>query len=219
MWHIITLGGDYMRYQTFNGIKFREESIGGYYIHNFNGYNVRMHRYVWEYYNGPIPDGYDIHHKDGNKSNNDISNLELMESSKHSKYHASLLTDEQREWKRNNLSVNARPKAGEWHKSEAGSEWHSEHIKQQHLNGDFKRELVCTYCKKSYIGTVHKNGGNSFCSNACKSAYRRLTGKDNIVKECPICGKEFSTSKFRPKITCSNSCANRYKWRLRKNEG
>ena len=29
-------------YQEFAGIKFREEWPGGYYIHNFSGYNIRV---------------------------------------------------------------------------------------------------------------------------------------------------------------------------------
>jgi len=33
---------------------------------------------VWEVYNGEIPDGMTINHKDMNKENNDIENLELV---------------------------------------------------------------------------------------------------------------------------------------------
>lgn len=35
------------------------------------------HRVVWFYFNGVIPDGYEINHKDENKSNNSLCNLEL----------------------------------------------------------------------------------------------------------------------------------------------
>jgi hypothetical protein len=34
------------------------------------------HRVVWVHFNGPIPDGLTINHKDGNKANNRPSNLE-----------------------------------------------------------------------------------------------------------------------------------------------
>ena len=45
----------------------------------------RLHRLIWEAYHGEIPDGYVVHHKDGNKLNNDISNLELLTDSAHKK--------------------------------------------------------------------------------------------------------------------------------------
>lgn len=49
----------------------------------------RLHRVVWEYHNGEIPDGYHIHHRDGDRSNNDISNLELLEGHEHLSGHMS----------------------------------------------------------------------------------------------------------------------------------
>lgn len=52
-----------------------------------NRFTVRHHRIIWEVVNGTIPKGYDIHHKDHNRKNNSISNLELVESSKHKRNH------------------------------------------------------------------------------------------------------------------------------------
>jgi hypothetical protein len=45
------------------------------------------HRYVWEQANGKIPEGFHIHHRDGNKRNNKIENLELKEIKKHISEH------------------------------------------------------------------------------------------------------------------------------------
>lgn len=39
---------------------------------------VRRPRYIWEQNYGAIPQGYVIYHKDGNTSNDDINNLELI---------------------------------------------------------------------------------------------------------------------------------------------
>lgn len=39
------------------------------------------HRVIWEFVNGPIPKGGEIDHVDGNRSNNAISNLRLVNSS------------------------------------------------------------------------------------------------------------------------------------------
>jgi hypothetical protein len=41
------------------------------------------HRLVWEAVNGPIPDGWDIHHIDGDTYNNDIDNLECLTHAAH----------------------------------------------------------------------------------------------------------------------------------------
>ena len=39
---------------------------------------VPKHLYVWEQAHGPVPNGYDIHFKDGNKQNCALENLELI---------------------------------------------------------------------------------------------------------------------------------------------
>ena len=46
------------------------------------------HRMVWKKFFGDIPKGFVIHHKDGNKLNNDISNLVLMNAKEHAQMHA-----------------------------------------------------------------------------------------------------------------------------------
>lgn len=48
-----------------------------------NGKRVHLHRYVWMKYNGPIPKGYVIHHRDENHWNYDISNLECLSRKEH----------------------------------------------------------------------------------------------------------------------------------------
>lgn len=45
---------------------------------NGRGKQVRAHRFVWECFYGEIPDGLVVNHKDLNKHNNSIENLELV---------------------------------------------------------------------------------------------------------------------------------------------
>lgn len=59
----------------------------GYKAVNVNGKKILEHRAIWKYYHGDIPDGYQIHHIDGNKLNNNINNLELISSHQHPKKH------------------------------------------------------------------------------------------------------------------------------------
>lgn len=67
---------------VFDNKKFTRRN-NGYYGMTY-GSRELMHRYVWRKHNGTIPKGYDIHHKDGNRENNDIRNLEIMSKSEHS---------------------------------------------------------------------------------------------------------------------------------------
>lgn len=46
-----------------------------------------IHQYIWMCVNGDIPEGYQIHHIDGNRQNNSIYNLTLIEENEHLSYH------------------------------------------------------------------------------------------------------------------------------------
>ena len=46
-----------------------------------------QHRIVWEDANGPIPEGYIVHHKNENKTDNRIENLECISRKEHSHLH------------------------------------------------------------------------------------------------------------------------------------
>lgn len=74
----------------FDSIKFRKDMKTGYYLAGkptYNGKRERLHVYVWRYFNGPVKDGYHVHHKDENKDNNDIKNLTCIRGKTHMKYH------------------------------------------------------------------------------------------------------------------------------------
>lgn len=45
------------------------------------------YRKIWELYNGPIPKNFEIHHIDGNRNNNDISNLKCVSIQDHFNIH------------------------------------------------------------------------------------------------------------------------------------
>jgi len=50
----------------------------GYGLVTINKKTYRVHRLIWTFFNGPIPNGLQINHKDGDKLNNNLANLELM---------------------------------------------------------------------------------------------------------------------------------------------
>ncbi|MDW3782140.1 HNH endonuclease signature motif containing protein [Staphylococcus saprophyticus] len=203
-----------MKYQYFNGVKFTRDDKTGYYLNST--IRKRMHRYVWEYYYGEIPKGYQIHHLDHDKSNNDISNLQPMIHGEHASLHAMKRAKEHYDEMIENLNTNARPKANEWHKSSEGSEWHKKHYENTKDKLHSKYKFECEQCGNEFVGV--NNGANRFCSNKCKSKWRRDNGLDDEIRECVYCGKSFAVNKYRNTRTCSRSCANRQRAKVRKNK-
>lgn len=74
---------------------------GGYYIGQ-NGYRYKRidgkyvleHKFVFEkHYGIKVPRGFLVHHKDKNKMNNSIENLEMMTYKQHSRFHIGKLSD------------------------------------------------------------------------------------------------------------------------------
>lgn len=55
---------------------------------------IYVHRIVYESFNGKIPNGYDINHKDGKKDNNKLENLEIMTRSENIKHSFDVLKRE-----------------------------------------------------------------------------------------------------------------------------
>lgn len=150
--------------QAFNGEVFY--LCGGYFQHK----GKRLHRAVWEYFHGPIPKGYHIHHMDGNRANNNIENLACIPAAQHESGHGH--TKERQEYGKMHIE-RIRPKAAEWHRSEAGLAWHSQQGKQNYE----KRKLntyICTQCGKAFqTKHVYANGSNHFCCNNCRAKYGR----------------------------------------------
>jgi hypothetical protein len=60
----------------------------GYRRARWDGRHQFVHVWVWEQANGPIPDGYQIHHIDGDKQNNDLANLTIVTPTEHKRIHS-----------------------------------------------------------------------------------------------------------------------------------
>lgn len=91
------------RIKSLNYSHSRKEKILRQYIHSVYGKNriykqhyiklikngIRktcfIHRLVWEAFNGPIPAGYQIDHKDNNPENNSLDNLQCITPSENNK--------------------------------------------------------------------------------------------------------------------------------------
>lgn len=194
------------KFQFFDGRKFTRDEKTGYYLcstKDSTGSRKRMHVYVWEYYNGLVPEGYHIHHIDGCKSNNTIENLQLLSATEHEKLHGEMLTDEQIECARKNM-MKASVASKEWHGSKEGHEWHKKHYEKMKDKMYVNKQFTCIVCGRQFESP---NTQSKFCCNNCKSKYRRREGIDNIEDKCIVCGKTFVKNKYAKKETCSKECA------------
>lgn len=188
--------------QEFNGERFY--LCGHYFQHK----GKRLHRAVWESYNGDIPEGYHVHHIDGDRTHNDIDNLSLMPGLEHIGMHAK---EESRRANGRRAILFAIAAAPEWHRSEEGRAWHSQHSKDVWKDRP-EREYVCTCCGKTFLSTRVQHNGKMFCSANCRSQYRRITGVDDEVRICPVCGRSFTVNRYAKKKTCSKACGKIARW-------
>lgn len=170
----------------------------------------QLHRAVWEYYNGTIPEGYHIHHIDGNIDNNDISNLECVQAWEHLSCHAKKNLEDS-EYRRRNKEqlLSQQEKAKEWHRSTEGREWHKQHAQESILKGNIHNvEKQCEYCGKTYLATVQQR----FCSASCegKARRRRIGLKfQPSEKQCKNCGGTFIAHNIGHKFCCTK-CKQQY---------
>ena len=167
---------------------------------------VRLHRVVWSAANGrEIPDGFHVHHKDHDRSNNHPDNLELVEGSDHLSMHGL--------GHGRAPSQQAFDAAAKWHRSESGKQWHFEHYRKYGHTMYKRADMECTVCGKTFNGCAYSS---KFCSNACKTKGRVLSGVDNEDRDCVECGTTFVVNKYSKTKTCGKACGAKASLRSRR---
>lgn len=156
-----------------------------------------LHRDVWVAHNGPIPKGYHVHHIDHNTSNNAIENLQLVWGATHLHEHQKALAKPTPTW--------AFQAQKEWRESPEGRAFLSEMGKRNHVYLGQEKEFKCECCGEFF--TAPNVGVNRFCSNKCKSKWRRDSDLDLVERTCAECGASFQTNRFKPVANCSRSCS------------
>jgi len=167
-----------------------------------------LHRDLWVAAHGPIADGYEVDHVDGNPLNNALDNLQLLPAAVHRAKHAGALGDRSRaRWLAMSDEQRAamRAAAAEWHRSDAGRAWHSGHAKRIAAAVP-SVPAVCEQCGAGYTVKRNAKRRSRFCSNNCKSAARRRSGVDDVVRACR-CGVVFTANRYSPARNCSAKCA------------
>ncbi len=169
----------------------------------------RLHRTVWEYHNGEIPEGYDIHHIDGDRAHNDLDNLQMLPETEHGSLH---MSEPERKEKSRQSIEKAREAAKAWHKTPDGEKFHSEHAREYWQQAE-EKTYTCTMCGKTFQSrSAYGSGMNTFCSAACKAKWRRRQGLDNEARTCPVCGVEFMANRYKKQACCSGECARKKRW-------
>ena len=70
----------------FSGCKYTLRNTG--YYGKTTGRRTLLHRDVWEQLKGKIPKGFDIHHIDEDRANNNIENLECLPKPEHTRLYS-----------------------------------------------------------------------------------------------------------------------------------
>ena len=167
-----------------------------------------FHRMVWEHYKGEIPKDHVIHHKNGDKLNNSLENLECLIRSDHSRLHRLKDRDKLSEtMKLNSEKVHA------WLKTDKGKKFLSEKAKKQWENREAKT-FICEQCGKEF--QAKHNRFVKYCGDNCVMRARNKTGVDNEERKCVICEKPFIINKYQKTKTCSWECRNKHIGNLRR---
>ena len=83
--HFVLRGPNFRPFQMYDGKKFTLRNTGYYSLTTDD--RCLMHRYVWGKEKGKIPKGFDIHHLDEDRANNEVDNFECLPKPEHtSKY-------------------------------------------------------------------------------------------------------------------------------------
>ncbi|MBR1580217.1 MAG: HNH endonuclease [Selenomonadaceae bacterium] len=200
------------KHQRFDGMTFGLRQSGHYSAH------IPLHCAIWSYFNGEIPIGCVIHHRDLNPDNNELDNLQLMTDSDHKKLHGAL------------KSVEGKKDGAPSHEKDP--------VRSQAVMLQWQRRKA----EENLIEKVCLNCGNTFktpfartryCSHKCARQFRNrkdddaklasdeFRGEDGRIYKkgiCEYCGKEFVYLRKRRSKCCSQSCYSKYLWRERHRE-
>lgn len=189
-------------HQKFNGITYRLNA-GGHYATS-----AQIHRDVWRYYCGEIPEGsYEIHHIDFDKSNNDISNLQLMTRKEHRCLHNPKgHRYGQQIAKEMTCDVCGKSYVG----FDCGQATHycSKYCLEKAKHERLIKVLVCPNCGGEFTARKFDNR-TRFCSQQCAREYTHNQAVE--TKTCPVCGKIFECFKYRQQECCSRECGVRWR--------
>src|SRR3990167_7766325 len=179
----------------YKGEKYRLSRFYYYEVQGNKRSNFRksLHRRIWEEEHSTIPKGYHIHHIDGNKFNNSLTNLQLISASEHIKHHQEELSKNPSFIQHRTESlIKAREEAKEWHSSAEWKKWHIQHYSKNKEKLYQVHAHYCIFCKKEYFSPRKKK--TKFCHVNCREKHNRRTNLEK--RKCIRCSTERMVFKY-----------------------
>jgi len=155
-----------------------------------------LHQYVYELTNGEIPEGYEVHHIDENKTNNSSTNLTLLTAEEHRAEHL-----EQDKTSGAALAAYVAENFDEVQEL-------AKKGKQGLYIGKKKRRKLsrvpvrCACCDREFTPSEKSRKDARFCSNSCRNTWHNEHAKERECKECGTVFKPTSRGAF----CCSTEC-------------
>lgn len=212
-------------HQKFDNICYKKDSTNHYRT------QTNLHRAVYSYYFGDIPDGYIVHHIDFNAANNVIDNLQALTPSEHRAIHnldepkhyevcqicgKSFLTlkknakfcskdcGRQAYLIKNTCSVCGKIFIAKDKRHIYCSKQCRDEARNNRAKENDRKICTCKNCGEQYFyGDRHDK---DFCSKSCRQSYDYHADKNQETRKCVICGKNFSVYKYKKTATCSLEC-------------
>ena len=183
-------------HQKFNGITYAKTKDG------HHRTTLMLHKAVYLYCCGEIPESYIVHHEDWNPANNEPSNLSLKTPTEHRKIH----NTEKPNW--NNAKHKICPFCGRGFYTRNDKIIYCSQSCAMKAAHNTKREQrqketrICKNCGVEFPANQTHNG--NFCSVRCNNAYNFKNRMEQ--RKCVICGETFTVNKYLPTQTCSYAC-------------
>ena len=209
-----------MVYKTLN-TKFGTAKLhkNGYYVISSGkegNHSKPLHRLIFEDFYGEIPEGCVIHHKDGNKTNNCILNLQILSHSNHNSLH---MTGERNPYYGKSLSEEHKRKLSEAHSGE-NNYWYGKHLSEEHkrkLSESCKGKIVSEESRRKMsestkgeknpmYGKTHSAEARQKISEAWKGRHHSLETKQKMSKS------KNSTGYYRVSKKPCSSCKQGFTW-------
>jgi hypothetical protein len=151
---------------------------------------------VYEKVAGKIPEGYEVHHKDEDKQNNNFENLELLSRAEHQAEHK-----EQNKTNGNRLADYVAKNFDEVQEL-AKKGKHGTYIGKNKRRKLPNASIKCACCGNEFTPHSKSRKDTKFCSNGCRNEWHKQHAKEC---ECKECGRVFKPSSRSAKY-CSDDC-------------